>query len=150
VVDALGLPRGGPDALEVLRIEAGIPRLGTELGEEVFPDEARLDSAISRTKGCYTGQEIVARLYSRGAVNHLLVRLRFEGDRVPAAGSPLHVRDESGDEMADKKTGEVTSACASPTRATIGLGYVRREHARSGTALRCLDPRGALRATVAA
>ena len=120
------------EALEVLRVEAGIPRLGPELHEEIFPDEARLDRAISRKKGCYTGQEIVARLYSRGAVNHLLVGLRFEGERVPALSAPLST--------GDRATGEVTSACLSPAAGVIGLGFVRREHAEPGTALRCDRP----------
>ncbi len=134
-----GLPRRGTEALEVLRIEAGVPRLGPELDEEVFPDEARLDAAISRTKGCYTGQEIVARLYSRGAVNHLLVGLRFEG-RPPARDAALFA--------GEKRSGEVTSACLSPFAGPIALGYVRREHAEPGTELRCEDPDGALDATV--
>ncbi len=129
------------EALEVLRVEAGIPRLGPELDEEVFPDEARLDAAISRTKGCYTGQEIVARLYSRGAVNHLLVGLHFEGDRTASPDGPLLADD--------KRTGEVTSACVSPSAGAIGLGYVRREHAEPGTVLRCDDPSGPLVTTVA-
>jgi folate-binding protein YgfZ len=123
-------------ALEVLRVEAGIPALGPELDEAVFPDEAGLDAAVSRTKGCYTGQEIVARLYSRGAVNHMLVALCFEGDRVPAPDSDLFV-DE-------RRTGEVTSAAHSPGAGTIGLGYVRTEHAEPGTRLRCEDEGGAI------
>jgi len=144
VREALQLPAASVEALEVLRIEAGVPRLGPELDEEVFPDEARLDAAISRTKGCYTGQEIVARLYSRGAVNHLLVRLQFEGDRVPAPGSPLHFVETDG----DKRSGEVTSACDSPGRGVVGLGFVRREHAEPGTRLRCEDPDGSFGARV--
>lgn len=130
------------DALEVLRIEAGVPRLGPELDEEVFPDEARLDAAISRSKGCYTGQEIVARLYSRGAVNHLLVALDFEGDTPPPAESSLF--------CGDKRTGEVTSACLSPSLGAIGLGYVRKEHADAGTVLRCVSEAGEVATTVAA
>jgi folate-binding protein YgfZ len=128
-------------ALDVLRIEAGVPALGPELDEEVFPDEAGLDAAVSRTKGCYTGQEIVARLYSRGAVNHMLVALRFEGERAPASDSELFVED--------RRTGEVTSSTRSPTAGTIGLGYVRTEHAEPGTRLRCEDPEGEVAATVA-
>jgi len=123
-------------ALEVLRIEAGIPLLGAELDEDVLPDEARLDDAISRTKGCYTGQEIVARVYSRGAVNHLLVGLSFEAVAPPPAGTLLFAAGPKG-----RKTGEVTSACVSPTAGAIGLGYVRRDHAEPGTALEAGDVR---------
>jgi len=122
-----------PAALEVLRIEAGVPLLGPELDEEVFPDEARLSEAISRTKGCYTGQEIVARLYSRGAVNHLLVGLSFEADEPPAPDTVLVVDGRT--------TGEVTSACTSPSAGAIGLGYVRCEHAEPGTEVTAGDVR---------
>jgi aminomethyltransferase len=115
------------DALEVLRIEAGVPVLGAELGDEIFPDEARLDRAVSRTKGCYTGQEIVARLYSRGAVNHLLVGLRFDAATPPAVGTALVGSGRSA--------GEITSACTSPSLGAIGLGYARREHAEVGAVL---------------
>ena len=137
-----GALRGSLDALEILRIEAGVPLQGRELGQDVFPDEARLETAISRTKGCYTGQEIVARLYSRGAVNRLLVSLHFLGDRVPAPGALL-----SADE---KRSGQVTSASLSPSAGAIGLGYVRRAHAELGTELRCEDPAGGLIAQVVA
>jgi folate-binding protein YgfZ len=119
----------GREAFEILRIEAGIPWQGAELDEEVLPDEARLERAISRTKGCYTGQEIVARVHSRGAVNHLLVGLHFEGD-----GSPPPV--ETPLQVDERRTGEVTSVCVSPGIGAIGLGYVRREHARPDTELR--------------
>lgn len=114
-------------ALEVLRIEAGVPLLGAELDEGVLPDEARLEAAISRTKGCYTGQEIVARVFSRGAVNHLLVGLAFERDTPPAIETELFAEG--------RKTGEITSACSSPSAGAIGLGYVRRDHAEPGTLL---------------
>jgi len=123
-----GEPAAGAEALEVLRIEAGVPRLFAELDEEVFPAEARLDArAVSTTKGCYTGQEIVARLRSRGHVNHLLVGLRFEGEP-PAVDTDLYADG--------KRTGEVTSVCRSPAAGPIGLGYVRVQHAEPGTALR--------------
>lgn len=117
--------------LEILRVEAGLPRLGVELDEDVLPDEARLDAAISDTKGCYTGQEIVARLRSRGQVNHLLVGLRFPGETVPAAETELH--DES------RRVGEVTSVACSPEVGWIGLGFVRRTHAEPGTELQAAD-----------
>jgi folate-binding protein YgfZ len=123
------LVEGDAAALEVLRIEAGLPRLGAELDEEVFPAEARLvERAVSLEKGCYTGQEIVARLHSRGQVNHLLVGLRCEDSGPPAPDTPL--RDER-----EKAVGEVTSACVSATEGAIALAYVRRELAEPGTAL---------------
>ena len=78
---ALALPKLEAAAAEVLRIEALLPRCGTDTGERTFPQEARLEGAVSFSKGCYIGQEIVARIHSRGAVNRLLVRI--------AADSPL-------------------------------------------------------------
>ena len=122
------LVEAGEDVLEILRVEAGVPRLGRELDEKVLPDEALLDEAISDTKGCYTGQEIVARLRSRGQVNHLLVGLRFVGADVP----PL-VGAELCDES--RRVGEVTSVAYSSTAGWLGLGFVRRTHAQAGTAL---------------
>lgn len=111
--------------LEVLRIEAGIPALGAELDEDVLPPEARLERTLAINKGCYVGQEIVARLRSRGQVNHLLVGLRLEGAALPAVGSAVSA--------AGKATGEVTSVADSPTEGPIALAYVRREHAEVGT-----------------
>ena len=99
----------------------------SELGEDVLPDEAGLESAVSDAKGCYTGQEIVARLRSRGQVNHLLVGLRF------AEATPLGPGAELA--AAGRAVGEVTSACVSPTEGPIGLGFVRRTSAEPGTEL---------------
>jgi folate-binding protein YgfZ len=123
---AVGLVSGDAETLEMLRIEAGVPRQGLELDQDVLPDEARLDSAISTTKGCYVGQEIVARLRSRGQVNHLLVGLCFEGEAAPVGAELL---------AAGKRTGEVTSVAESPRVGPIGLGYVRREHSEPGTSV---------------
>ncbi len=121
------LARGSASALDVLRVESGIPLLGRELDEEVLPPEARLEHAISTTKGCYVGQEIVARLRARGQVNHLLVGLRLgdAGDASPPEGTELRV--------GDRVTGELTSIVQSPSEGAIALGYVRREHAEPGT-----------------
>lgn len=122
--------RGGieadPETLEVLRIEAGVPRLGAELDEDVLPAEAHLNArAVSFTKGCYTGQEIVARLDARGQVQHLLVGLHFGGAALPAPGAEVAA--------GGRRVGEVTSACRSAAVGTIGLGYVRRALAAPGT-----------------
>ncbi|MBK7949654.1 MAG: aminomethyl transferase family protein [Deltaproteobacteria bacterium] len=114
--------------LEVLRIEAGIPALGAELDEDVLPPEARLERTLAINKGCYVGQEIVARLRSRGQVNHLLVGLRREGGAEDlVVGASLSA--------AGRVTGEITSVALSPTEGAIALAYVRREHAEPGTAL---------------
>jgi aminomethyltransferase len=115
--------------LEAARIEAGIPRWGAELDENVLPDEAGLAErgAISYTKGCYIGQEIVARIKTYGHVNRLLVRLVVDGEP-PPPGSEALVEGE--------KAGRVTSA--TPVAATgraIALAYVKREHAAPGTRL---------------
>jgi folate-binding protein YgfZ len=113
------------EALEILRIEAGRPRPGADLDESVLPAEARLERAISTTKGCYTGQEVVARLASQGQVAHLLVGLSSEGPLPPGAGSVITA--------GDRRIGEVTSACVSPTAGAIALAFVRRPHAAPGT-----------------
>lgn len=118
---------GDPALLELLRIEAGIPALGAELDEDVLPPEARLERSIAINKGCYVGQEIVARLRSRGQVNHLLVGLRREGTEGFAVGTALSA--------AGRATGEITSAALSPTEGAIALAFVRREHAEPGTAV---------------
>ena len=144
-----GLVEASAEALDILRIEAGVPRQGRELSEEVLPDEARLSRAISHTKGCYTGQEIIARLHSRGQVNHLLVGLEFEdaaaltsapepGAKIwPGSAGSSESGPESGPESAlGRPIGELTSACLSPKMGQIGLAFVRRAQAEPGTLLR--------------
>ncbi len=123
-----GLVEADADVLEILRIEAGAPRLGAELDEEVLPAEARLERAISTTKGCYTGQEVVARLRSRGQVKHMLVGLRFEAGEPPKAGAEV---TELGGKA--RQLGEVTSACESPQAGAIALAFVRRPFDEPGT-----------------
>ncbi len=119
----------GTEALESLRIEAGIPRYGSELGEDTLPLEANLLNALSFSKGCYVGQEIVERARSRGHVNWKLVGMIVDSNQPPAPGEKL-VLDET-------EVGEITSSCVSPTLLkTLALGYVRREHSQAGTKLR--------------
>jgi folate-binding protein YgfZ len=120
-----GLVDAGPEALEILRIEAGVPRYGAELDETVLPDEARLGAAVSTRKGCYAGQEVVARLRSQGQLSHHLVGLQSEGDSPLAVGSEIRV--------GEARVGEVTSACLSPATGSIALGFVRRPHQDPGT-----------------
>ena len=123
---------GGPfgyRALNTVRLEMGIPWFGYDFGEKQIPHEAGLqDSHISYTKGCYTGQEIVERVRSRGQVNRVRVSLRFDTTAGPAANTPL---------LADgKEVGTVTRSGFSPAlNAWIGMGYVRREKSVAGTKL---------------
>ena len=124
---------GGPagwDAINALRIQAGMRWFGSDFGDTVIPHEAGLDEThISYTKGCYTGQEIVERVRSRGKLNRWLVRLEFSGAAPPERGAKL--------EAAGKTWGEVTSCAYSPGRkAYIGFGYLRREQGAEGTELR--------------
>lgn len=117
---AAGARPGAPEALEALRVAAGQPRWGMELTDGVIPLEAGLlERAISQTKGCYTGQEVIVRILHRGHVNRYLRRLVFEAG-APAAGTELF---EPG---APKPRGVVTSAVENDAGA-LGLGYVRRE-----------------------
>jgi len=123
----LGLVAGTPEAFEILRIEAGTPRYGAEIGESVLPAEACLEAAIAFDKGCYTGQEIVARVESRGQVRRHLVGIRVVGGPAPTSG--LRV------EAAGATVGEITSGCISPACGAIGLGFVRVPHDAAGTEL---------------
>jgi folate-binding protein YgfZ len=118
-----GLVPGEAGELERLRIEAGVPWLGEDLDETVLPDEARLEAAVSTTKGCYTGQEVVARMRSRGRVSHLLVGLRCRAPVAPGTGI----------EHEGRSIGEVTSAALSPQLGPIALGFVRVPHDAPGT-----------------
>jgi folate-binding protein YgfZ len=117
VVRAGGRAVGGR-ALEVVRVEAGVPRYGTDMGEDNLAQEPGLEEALSFEKGCYLGQEVVARIHFRGHVNRHLRGLEFE-DGPPEPGARL-LRGE-------KEVGRVTSAVRSPDLGPIGLGYVRRE-----------------------
>ncbi|MFQ5873180.1 MAG: YgfZ/GcvT domain-containing protein, partial [Dehalococcoidia bacterium] len=118
----------GTDAYDVLRIEAGVPIYGAELSEDVNPLEAGLRSSISFTKGCYVGQEVVARLNTYQKVKRHLVKLRFYDGTAPHPGTPL--------ELDGKEVGTLTSVAVLPgdVRA-FALGYVRKAHAQPGVKL---------------
>ena len=116
------------EALEVLRIEAGIPSFGRDVDETVILPETRLEALVSYTKGCYIGQETVARVKYRGHINRGLSGLVLEGDRVPGPGDVITVED--------KEIGRVTSGVRSIALSRpIALGYVRREHFEPGSAV---------------
>lgn len=123
---------GGPvgwQAVDSLRIEASVRWFGCEFDDEVIPHEAGLDQThISYTKGCYTGQEIVERVRSRGRLNRWLSLLEFSGSAPPKPGTKLSAEG--------KDWGHVTSCAFSPARkAYVGFGYLRREHNSPGDSL---------------
>ncbi|HEY2461462.1 MAG TPA: glycine cleavage T C-terminal barrel domain-containing protein [Candidatus Acidoferrum sp.] len=131
--DSARAHQGGPmgyTALNALRLEQGIPWFSYDFGEKQIPHEADLqDSHISYTKGCYTGQEIVERVRSRGQVNRRRIHLIFTGTEVPAPGESL--RDAEG-----KEAGFITRATFSPAlRAPIAMAYVRKENQSLGATL---------------
>lgn len=128
---AVGGCASGWQALETARIEAGIPRFGADFDETNLPSEAGIEAtAVSYTKGCYIGQEVIARLRTYGNVARALRGLRLAESlpALPARGDKLF---KDG-----KEVGHVTSAVASPAlHANLALGYVRREANQIGTEL---------------
>lgn len=122
----------GWEAFETARIEAGIPRFGADMDENTLPPEAGLDThAVSYTKGCYIGQEVLNRIRTYGQVAKALRRLRLADDlpALPMKGDKLF---KDG-----KAVGLITSATRSPAlNANVALGYVRRECNQPGTVLR--------------
>jgi folate-binding protein YgfZ len=119
----------GYSALSAIRLTQGVPWFGYDFGEKQIPHEAGLqDTHISYTKGCYTGQEIVERVRSRGQVNRQRTGLIFTGDMVPEAGATLS--------LDAKELGYVTRAARiwDPPR-VVGMGYVRKEGSVPGTVL---------------
>jgi folate-binding protein YgfZ len=121
-LEAAGVLPGGQDTWGIARIESGRPEWGADMDESTLPQEANFDElgAISYTKGCYIGQETVARVHFRGHVNRLLRRLRFVTRPAPPRGAELV--DESG-----KVIGDVRSSALSPRFGGVALGMVRRE-----------------------
>jgi len=117
------------DTAEAIRIEAGVPLFHRDMDEETIPLEAGIESrAISFSKGCYVGQEVIIRVLHRGhgRVARRLVGLRLEGDVVPPAGARIRA--------GDREIGEVTSSTRSPALQTpIALGYVHRDFVEPGT-----------------
>ncbi len=123
---AFGLRPAGMAAADILRLEAGRPRIGVDFDETHLVLEAGLERGIHFSKGCYLGQEIVERASARGHVNRRLVGLRIEGDRVPQSGARLAAEGA--------EVGRITSAVFSPhLGSTIALGYVRRAVAAPGS-----------------
>ena len=131
---AHGLAEMGEEALELLRIERGVPVQGKELTEDSNPLEAGLIDYISFNKGCYIGQEVVARLNTYDKVQRSLVGLSWDASAAPSEGAGLFVDD--------KKIGVLTSAAPLRSARGIGLGLVRNAHTELGTVLDIGSPGG--------
>jgi folate-binding protein YgfZ len=142
-----GAVAAGPEELEVLRIEAGLPLFGADMTEDTIPLEAGIeDRAISLTKGCYVGQEIIIRVLHRGhgRVARRLVGFAFAPDApLPSAGDRVRA--------GDREIGSLTSVTWSPALARpIALGYVHRDFVEPGTTVAVEHDGRAIGATVSA
>jgi folate-binding protein YgfZ len=126
---AEGVISSGADAFESVRLEAGFPWYGRDITDKNLPQEIGRDRlAISLTKGCYLGQETVARIDALGHVNKMLVSVRFSAPSVPPVRATLRSNGAN--------VGEVTSAAFSPRlKSPLALAYVRRGHEAVGTKL---------------
>jgi folate-binding protein YgfZ len=142
---AAGAAAGGGEAAEVLRIEAGRPAFGTDMDAETIPLEAGIEArAVSFTKGCYPGQEVVIRVLHRGQgrVARKIVGLRVAGETTPARGDIVRA--------GDRDVGRVTSAAWSPRAASaIALAMLHRDFLEPGTAVSIRHEEQELAAVVA-
>jgi folate-binding protein YgfZ len=139
---AAGATPAGALALEARRVELGLPKIGVDMGEKTLALEVPVDAAISATKGCYLGQEVVARGTARGHVNRRLAGLVFGGP-APAPGTALTHEGHAA--------GQVTSVAHSYALARdVGLGFVRREYWEPGAELAAAGLHGDVMVRVAA
>lgn len=119
----------GHDTFETLRIEAGIPIYSVDMDEDTIPIEANLDHAISYTKGCYVGQETIARIKFKGHVNRTLTGFIINGNEIPEKGNRIYTFTDD----AEHDIGFITSACFSPSlKRIIALGYLKIQHTEPG------------------
>jgi folate-binding protein YgfZ len=125
-----GIAPVGWRALQVLRIERGVPWSCEDIDEDVIPLETgRVADGISYDKGCYVGHEVIERMRSHGSLARKLVGVRLDRATVPSRGDEIHV--------AGARKGRITSSCYSPALdAPLALGYIANEHATVGTPVR--------------
>jgi tRNA-modifying protein YgfZ len=132
---AAGVVELGDADAEAVRVESGVPLFGRDMDEETIPLEAGIESrAISFTKGCYVGQEVIIRVLHRGhgRVARKLVGLTLDGERVPETGEAIR--------GGDREIGNVTSAVLSPAlKRPIALAYVHRDFVEAGATVRVGD-----------
>jgi folate-binding protein YgfZ len=140
-LEAAGAPQVHADTIETARVEAGYPLFGVDMTEDTIPLEAGIeDRAISFTKGCYVGQEVIIRVMHRGhgRVVRKLVGFRLAG--VSSRGAKIFA--------ADREIGWVTSAARSPRLGPIALGYVHRDFVTAGAEVSVESPEGRVAAAV--
>jgi folate-binding protein YgfZ len=146
-LEASGAVTAGSEALAAARIEAGYPVFGVDMTEDTIPLEAGIENrAISFTKGCYVGQEIIIRVLHRGGgrVAKKLVGLRTEDGAAASGFSGMSGKVYSG----DREIGHVTSAATSPRLGSIALAYVHRDFVAPGTVVGIGDSPAVIAATV--
>ena len=140
-IESEGIQPVGMKALEILRVEAGIPSCGAELTDRTLPMEAGLEDAISLDKGCYRGQEIVARIMHRGSLDRSLGGIAVDGQEVPAADAEVHAQGA--------RIGRVTSAVRSPALGRpLALAILKRDFLHPGTPVEILHGADRLRGEV--
>lgn len=128
--DGVGLREAGFEALEILRVEAGVPRYAADMDDKTIPLEANLEHALHYKKGCYIGQEVIARATFRGHMNRKLMGLALQS---PPSAPRAELR------VGDRRVGWITSVVQSPQRGLIALGYVHRDFLSPGTQLEVAD-----------
>lgn len=128
------------NALNSIRIEHGLVRVGVDTDARTLALEARLERAICFTKGCYIGQETIERATAHGALKKMLRGLRFESGRTPVADAPIT--------MGDRAVGRLTSFARTVRGEFIGLAILHHDAWADGTAVIIGDPADGVRATV--
>jgi folate-binding protein YgfZ len=132
LLNQFDLPLVGARAFEIYRIENGLPLMHRDMDESNFPQEARLDAALNFSKGCYLGQEVMARIDAQGHVNKQLMGIA--GDVPLKSGESLY--------KGNREIGKITSATTSPIlNKPFAIGYVRREFAKEGETVEIGDDR---------
>jgi folate-binding protein YgfZ len=122
------------EALEILRIEHGLPLIGTDTNERTLAPEARLEPAIAFNKGCYVGQETIERATAHGALKRRLYGLRIIGDEMPSPGALI--------KLEGKEVGRLTSVAQSPTAGIIGLAILHHSAWAAGTSVSITGDKG--------